>query len=145
MSKFTFPPSIKSRPGYGSLAARPGHTHLFIADAEGAEAILGIATPDLMAKSHIIFIPRGTVYGDQLRAFAPRQFYEGPSFAVAVPRVLRVLSDAKVGLQVYLSGTEGLMGQAQIEAMQAGIAGPSRAACNACIAKASPKTWRLTL
>lgn len=121
MSKFTFPPSIKSRPLYGTLAARPGHAHLFIADADGAEAIIGIATPEVMAKAHIIFIPRGTGYADQLRALAPKQFYEGPSFAAAVSRIRRVLSDAKVGLQLYLAGTEGLIGQAQAEAMRAGI------------------------
>ena len=32
-----------------------------------------------------------------------------------------VLSAAKIGTQVYLCGTEGLMGQAQNEAMAAGI------------------------
>ncbi|WP_299297064.1 dimethylamine monooxygenase subunit DmmA [uncultured Tateyamaria sp.] len=121
MSKFEFPPSIKSRPVYGTLEARPGKAHLMIADAEGAEAILGIATPDLMAKTHIIYIPRGTAFADQLRALNPAQFYEGPSYAAAVSRIRRVLQDAHMGLQVYLTGTEGLMGQAQNEAMMAGI------------------------
>ena len=50
MPKFEFPPSILSRPVYGVLEARAGHQHLMIADAEGAEAILDIATPDLMAE-----------------------------------------------------------------------------------------------
>ena len=121
MSKFEFPPSIKSRPVYGTLEARPGKGHLMIADGEGAEAILGIATPDLMAKTHIIYIPRGTQLADQLRDLNPAQFYEGPSYAAAVSRIRRVLQDAHMGLQVYLSGTEGLMGQAQNEAMKAGI------------------------
>ena len=121
MSKFEFPPSIKSRPVYGTLEARPGKAHLMIADAEGAEAILGLATPDLMAKTHIIYIPRGTAFTDQLRALNPAQFYEGPSYAAAVSRIRRVLQDAHMGLQVYLTGTEGLMGQAQNEAMMAGI------------------------
>ncbi|MEP0944851.1 MAG: dimethylamine monooxygenase subunit DmmA family protein, partial [Rhizobiaceae bacterium] len=121
MSKFEFPPSIKSRPVYGTLEARPGQGHLMIADGEGAEAILGIATPDLMAKTHIIYIPRGTQLADQLRDLNPAQFYEGPSYAAAVSRIRRVLQDAHMGLQVYLSGTEGLIGQAQNEAMKAGI------------------------
>ncbi|WP_299605532.1 dimethylamine monooxygenase subunit DmmA [uncultured Tateyamaria sp.] len=121
MSKFEFPPSIKSRPVYGTLKARPGKGHLMIADAEGAEAILGIATPDLMAKTHIIYIPRGAGFTDQLRALNPAQFYEGPTYAASVQRIRRVLQDAHMGLQVYLTGTEGLMGQAQNEAMQAGI------------------------
>ena len=36
---------IKSRPVYGTLEARPaGPLHLFVADAEGAQAILDLAT-----------------------------------------------------------------------------------------------------
>ena len=121
MSKFQFPPAIKSRPVYGTLEARSGKHHLMIADAEGAEAILDVATSDLMAMTHIIYIPRGTDYAEKLRALKPAQFYEGPSYAASVTRIRRVLQDAHMGLQVYLSGTEGLMGQAQNEAMQAGI------------------------
>ncbi len=121
MSKFDFPPSIKSRPVYGTLTAREGNGHLFIADAHGAEAILDVATPEMMANAHIIYIPRGESFGDKLRALNPAQYYEGPSYAASVTRIQRVLQDAKMGLQVYLTGTEGLMGQAQNEAMQAGI------------------------
>ena len=121
MSKFTFPPSIKSRPVWGTLTPRQGAAHLFIADAEGAEAILDIATPEIMAKGHIIYIPRGADFADRLRALNPAQFYEGPSYAAAVSRIRRTLQDAHMGTQVYLSGTEGLMGQAMNEAMQAGI------------------------
>ena len=36
-------PTIKSRPVYGKLTVQPGREHLFIADAEGAEAILDLA------------------------------------------------------------------------------------------------------
>lgn len=121
MSKFEFPPAIKSRPVYGTLEARPGKHHLMIADADGAQSIINIATPDLMARTHIIYIPKGAGHADTLRALKPAQFYEGPSFAAAVSRIRRVLQDAHMGLQVYLTGTEGLMGQAQYEAMQAGI------------------------
>jgi hypothetical protein len=121
MSKFEFPPSIRSRPVYGTLEVRAGKHHLMIADAAGAEAIIDVATPDLMAKTHIIYIPRGADFADKLRALNPAQFYEGPSYAASVSRIQRVLQDASMGLQVYLTGTEGLMGQAQNEAMQAGI------------------------
>ncbi|WP_136440904.1 dimethylamine monooxygenase subunit DmmA [Pacificoceanicola onchidii] len=126
MSKFQFPESIMSRPVYGTLEPRLGHAHLFVADAEGAEAILDLAKkdPGLMSSAHIIFIPRATgeTYVEQLKALRPAQFYSGPSYEAALPRLRRVFSDASMGLQVYLSGTEGLMGQAQSEAMQAGIA-----------------------
>ncbi len=125
MSKFQFPESIASRPTYGSLKSRPGKAHLMIADAEGAEAILDLAAQDagLMAKSHVIYIPSGSGAGlsERLRGLKPAQYYEGPSYAAAVPRIRRVLSDAHMGLQVYLCGTEGLMGQAMNEATAAGI------------------------
>lgn len=123
MSKFQFPESIKSRPVYGTLEPRPGKAHLMIADAEGAEAILELAAKDagLMARTHIIYIPKGTDFGDRLRALNPAQYYEGPSYAASLQRLRHVLENAHQGLQVYLSGTEGLMGQAQNEAMQAGI------------------------
>ena len=78
MSKFQFPESIKSRPVYGTLAPRPGKAHLMIADAEGAEAILELAGqhPNLMTKSHIIYIPKetGETYTSKLKALKPAQY-----------------------------------------------------------------------
>ncbi|MFT4794867.1 MAG: putative RNA-binding Zn-ribbon protein involved in translation (DUF1610 family) [Paracoccaceae bacterium] len=123
MPQFEFPQSILSRPVYGTLAPRKGAAHLFIADAQGAEAILDLVAENagLMADAHIIYIPKGAEYEDRLRALNPAQLYVGPSYAAAVSRIRKVLADAKMGLQVYLAGTEGLMGQAQHEAMQAGI------------------------
>ncbi len=121
MSKFDFPPSIRSRPVYGTLEVRTGTAHLMIADAHGAEAIMAIATPELMTKTHIIYIPKGADMGDKLRALNPSQYYEGPSYAAAEQRIAKAFEDAKMGLQLYLTGTEGLMGQAQAAAMAAGI------------------------
>jgi hypothetical protein len=121
MSKFAFPKSIISRPVYGTLEPRAGSAHLMIADADGAEAILDVATPDMMSKTHIIYIPNGADFGDRLRALSPAQYYEGPSYAAAAQRIVKAFGDAKMGLQVYLAGTEGVMGQAQHAAMQAGV------------------------
>ena len=121
MTKFTFPESIISRPVYGTLEARAGSAHLFIADAQGAEAILDIATPELMAKAQIVFVAKGTDYEGALRALEPAQFYTGPTYGAAEQRIHKALNDSKMGLQLYLAGTEGLIGQAQHAAMQAGI------------------------
>lgn len=125
MSKFKFPESIRSRPVYGTLEPRPGKGHLMIADAEGAEALLDLAAQDaaLFAAAHIIYIPKGTgeTYVAQLEAKGPAILHVAPTYEASLQRIRRVLSDAHMGLQVYLSGTEGLMGQAQNEAMQAGI------------------------
>ena len=121
MSKFNFPPSIKSRPVYGVLEPRNGVAHLMIADAEGAEAILEMATSELMAKTHIIFIPKGTNYAEKLQALNPRVFYEGVSYGASLQRIKRVLEDSVMGTQFYLAGTEGLIGQAMNEIMTAGF------------------------
>ena len=121
MSKFAFPTSIISRPTYGTLEARSGAHHVMIADDAGAEAILGIATPELMAKTHIIYIPKGAGHADALRALKPAQFYEGPTYAAASQRIEKTFADAKMGVQVYLTGTEGVMGQALTAAMAAGL------------------------
>lgn len=129
MSKFNFPESIGSRPVYGTLAARPGKAHLMIADAQGAEALLDLAqsAPDVMAKAHIIYIPKGALskeegesYTAQLSALGAAQLHIAPSYPASVSRLRKVLSDAHMGLQIYLAGTEGLMGQAMQEAINAG-------------------------
>ena len=125
MTRFQFPKSIITRPVYGTLTARPGTAHLMVADAEGAEALLDMAgaAPDLMAKAHIIYIPKvtGDTFVSRLRATAPAQLYVGPSYATAVPRLHKALQDAHMGLQIYLAGTEGLIGQAMQEAIAAGF------------------------
>jgi hypothetical protein len=124
MSNFQFPKSIITRPVYGTLTAQPGKAHLMVADAEGAEALLDLAAaaPDLMPKAHVVYIPKGTgeTFVARLRAAAPAQLYIGPSYPASVSRLRNVLANAHMGLQIYLAGTEGLIGQAMNEAMEAG-------------------------
>lgn len=125
MPKFKFPPSIRSRPVYGTLEARKGPAHLMIGDAEGAEALLNLAAsePGLMAQAHVIYIPKhtGEIYVEKLRAAGPGILHVGPSYEASAQRIRRVLGSSQMGLQVYLAGTEGLIGQAMNEATSAGI------------------------
>jgi hypothetical protein len=119
-------PTIKSRPVYGTLAPQPGKDHLFIADAEGAEAILDLAkaaAADFFANAEIVFIPRSTGdrYTGALQALSPARWYEGPSIGAALPRLRQTLATAHMGLRLYLAGTEGLIGQAMQAALEAGI------------------------
>jgi hypothetical protein len=119
-------PTIKSRPVYGRLTPQAGRDHLFIADAEGAAAILELAAaaPEgFFADARIVFIPRETGAGfpDRLRALRPLQYHEGPSIAAALPRLKQMLASARMGLRLYLAGTEGLIGQAMQVALEAGI------------------------
>ncbi len=125
MSKFQFPESIKSRPVYGTLEPRGDVAYLLVADAEGAEAIYDLATAGahVARNAHIIYLPNetGDKYTGMLQALNPAQLYIGPSYEAALSRIQRVLSNARMGLQVCLSGTEGLMGKALIEVSAAGI------------------------
>ena len=126
MPKTEFPPAIRSRPVYGVLEPRPGKSHLLIADGAGAAAILdlGAAAPaEIWARAHIIYIPgaSGDTYTAQLKALKPAQFYAGPSYAAASQRINDAFAKAHMGLQVCLSGTESLMGQAMYAATSAGI------------------------
>ena len=122
MAIFEFPKSpYVTRPVWGKLEAKVGLGHLMIADAEGAEAIIDIATPELMAKTHIIFVAKGTDYGVKLRSLKSAQFYESPSYEAAVSCIRKVLSSAHTGIQIYLAGTESLMGQVMSEAMSVGF------------------------
>jgi dimethylamine monooxygenase subunit C len=128
MTKTIFEPSITSRPTYGELELRPGQAHLMIADGEGAEAIRDCLAkaPDasaVLARTHIIYCPgpNGTDLSDRLAALGAAQCHRAPSFAAALPRLRRVLADARMGTQVYLAGTEGLIGQALREVTEAGL------------------------
>lgn len=124
MSNFEFPKSIMSRPRYAKLEARLGHKHLCICDGEGAEAIIDLvkANPDMAGKTQVIFIPK-TTRPDMLETLQslPLTLHQAPSFGAAQSRIAYEFANAHMGLQVYLAGTEGLIGQSMREAAIAGI------------------------
>lgn len=129
MTKTVIEPSIRSRPVYGELALRPGSQHFVVADGEGAEAVLelvaraGEAAPDMLSRMRVIYMPgpNGTDLGARLEALGAAQYLHAPSYASARQRICKVLADAHMGLQIYLAGTEGLIGQVQRDAMEAGL------------------------
>ncbi|MBZ9821211.1 dimethylamine monooxygenase subunit DmmA family protein [Mesorhizobium sp. CA4] len=117
--------TIISRPVYGTLSPQPGKHHLFIADAEGALAItdMGNKAPlGFFDGAEIVFIPGPE--GKHVAAFEalkPAQLHIAPSFASLLPRLKQMLTNAHMGLRLYLAGTEGLIGQAMQVALEAGI------------------------
>ncbi|TPM20758.1 dimethylamine monooxygenase subunit DmmA family protein [Mesorhizobium sp. B2-3-5] len=117
--------SIISRPVYGTLSPQPGKHHLFIADAEGALAISEMAAKapaGFFDDAQIVFIPGPDgKHIAALESLRPAQFHRAPSFASLLPRLKQTLSNAHMGLRLYLSGTEGLIGQAMQVALEAGI------------------------
>jgi predicted RNA-binding Zn-ribbon protein involved in translation (DUF1610 family) len=129
MTKTIFEPSIRSRPVYGELTPRPGAAHLIVADGEGAGAVrdlfarAGDAAAAMKARAHVIYVPGpfGVDQSASLANLAVAQFHRSPSFGAALPRLRKVLADAHMGTQVYLAGTETLIGLAQREVMEAGL------------------------
>lgn len=121
-------PTIRSRPVYAPLNARPGAFHLIVADGEGATAVTDMLarTPDaraLLAAAHIMYCPgpNGTDLSKHLSALGAAQFFRAPTIPAILPRLDRVLTDAHMGSQFYLAGTEGLIGQAERAIMQTGF------------------------
>ena len=125
MTRTEFPPAIKSRPVYGVLAPRPGALHLIVADGEGAGAVLDLirAAPDMAQAAHILYTPgpNGTDQFDDLQALGAAQCFRAPTIATLLPRLAQILTNAHMGTQFYLTGTEGLMGQAEREIMATGF------------------------
>ncbi len=128
MSKTIFPPSIKTRPVYAELEPRPGTAHVIIADGEGAEAVADLLAkvPDraaMLARTHILYTPgpNGTDQWAAVLAFGAAQAYRAPTIPAMLPRMAKVVSAAHMGTQFYLTGTEGLIGQAEREIMMTGL------------------------
>ncbi|MGQ0610554.1 MAG: dimethylamine monooxygenase subunit DmmA family protein [Paracoccaceae bacterium] len=128
MSRTEFPPSIKSRPVYGVLEPRPGAAHLVVADGEGAEAVTEMVARAgdagaMLDAMQILYTPgpTGADQGAALQALGARQFFRAPTIPTLLPRLARVLSDAHMGTQFYLAGSEGLIGQAERDIMATGV------------------------
>jgi hypothetical protein len=121
-------PSIKSRPVYAPLVARPGKLHVIVADGEGADALTDMLAnvndpAEMLASAHVMYVPgpNGTDRTEALRALGAVQFFRAPTFPSLLPRLRRVVGDAHMGTQFYLAGTEGLIGQAEREIMATGF------------------------
>ena len=93
------------------------------ASADAVVALLKAAGAEMLALTHIIYCagPNGINKASALKALGVAQFYEAPSIQALLPRLIRVLSDAHMGTQFYVAGTEGLMGQAEREIMNTGF------------------------
>jgi hypothetical protein len=121
-------PSIRSRPVYAPLEARPGRLHLIVADGEGADAVAGMLDQagdraGLLAAAHVMYTPgpNGTDRTATLQSLGAAQFFRAPTIPALLPRLQKVLVDAHMGTQFYLAGTEGLIGQAEREIMATGF------------------------
>jgi dimethylamine monooxygenase subunit C len=83
-----------------------------------------VGTPlDILASAHVMYVPgpTGTDLAARLEALGAAQFFRAPTIPALLPRLRRVVTEAHMGTQFYLAGTEGLIGQAEREIMATGF------------------------
>jgi hypothetical protein len=119
---------MRSRPVYAPLQPRPGKLHVIVADDAGADAVEDMIAKandrsGILAAAHVMYCPGpgGTDGSVKLEALGAAQFFRAPTIPALLPRLVRVLSDAHMGTQFYLAGTESLIGQAEREIMNTGF------------------------
>ena len=119
---------IKSRPVYSGLNIDPNaRRHLFALEGEGALALLDqvkSAGQDFLEKTEILYVATGSRAEDhdrKLAALNPHDLWTAPTIPVLLNRFNAVLGQAKMGTRIYVSGTEGFIGQAMQVAMNHGV------------------------
>ena len=119
---------IKSRPVYSGVAFDPmAKRHIFVLEAEGAAALIEqVATPGSgeITKADVLYVATAAApktYDQKLAALKPRDLWTAPTIPVLLNRLNAVLGAAHMGTRLYLSGTEGFIGQAMQVALNQGM------------------------
>ena len=118
---------IKSRPVYPGFRVEANSArHLFILEGEGAKALLDLADKDasFLPKAQILYVAAGAApkdYETQIRARKPDDLWCAPSIPVLLNRLKAELARATTRTRIYVAGTEGFIGQAMQECMDAGV------------------------
>ncbi|KAF5881757.1 MULTISPECIES: dimethylamine monooxygenase subunit DmmA family protein [Rhizobium] len=119
---------IKSRPVYTGLTIQPNaRRHIFALEGEGAKALLD-QQPALdetaLSRGEILYVARGsqgTGLDETLRRLGADMFFTAPTIATLLFRLKGSLATAHMGTRLYLSGTEGFIGQAMLVALDYGM------------------------
>ncbi|MBX5024263.1 dimethylamine monooxygenase subunit DmmA family protein [Rhizobium lentis] len=119
---------IKSRPVYSGLTIQPrARRHIFALEGEGAKALLDqqpALDETVLSRSEILYVARGshgTGLGEALRRLGADMFFTAPTIATLLFRLKGSLATAHMGTRLYLSGTEGFIGQAMLVALDYGM------------------------
>ncbi len=119
---------IKSRPEYKGLDIDPhAKRHLFVLEGDGAQALIDQATTkgsEFLTKSEILYLAAGAApkaYDVTLSALSPDIFWQAPTLQPLLFRLRACLDLARMGTRLYVSGTEGFIGQIMQVGMDYGI------------------------
>ncbi len=119
---------IKSRPVYRGITVDPNAArNLFVLEGEGALALLeqsAALDSGTLAKTEILYVAaasKSREHGRKLAGLGASDYWEAPTVPVLLNRLHVMLGTAKMGLRIYISGTEGFIGQAMQVAMNHGV------------------------
>lgn len=119
---------IKSRPVYKGVAVDPNAArNLFVLEGEGAWALLeqsAVLDVSILAKTEILYVASASKpreHGRKLASIGANDYWEAPTVPVLLNRLHVMLSTAKMGLRIYISGIEGFIGQAMQVALNHGV------------------------
>ena len=112
---------IKSRPVYTGLTIDPhAKRHIFAVEGDGVEAVLDQVKSvgsAFLATSEILCVGRAA----RLETLKPYDLWSAPTISILLYRFRAMLQNAKMGLRLYISGTEGFIGQVMQVASECGI------------------------
>lgn len=119
---------IKSRPEYKGIDIDPhAKRHLFVLEGEGALALIeraGSDDGDFLKKTEILYLPSGSVarnHDQALGALEADVFWKAPTLQPLIFRLRACLEGANMGTRIYISGTEGFIGQIVQVALDFGV------------------------
>lgn len=119
---------IKSRPVYKGLTLQPrARHHIFALEGEGAHALLAqraALDAGILSRSEILYVVRGSQgsgHDEALRHLDADMFFVAPTIATLLFRLKGSLATARMGTRLYISGTEGFIGQAMMVALDHGM------------------------
>jgi len=119
---------IKSRPVYKGLTIQPrARRHIFALEGEGAKALLdqrAALDETALSRSEILYVARGSQgsgHDEALRRLGADMFFTAPTIATLLFRLKGSLATAHMGTRLYLSGTEGFIGQAMLVGLDYGM------------------------
>jgi predicted RNA-binding Zn-ribbon protein involved in translation (DUF1610 family) len=118
---------IKSRPVHGRLTPDAhAKSHMVAAEGEGARAVLDFAAEapaEALSRTTILYAAGGSgdTHAAALRALSVDYLHEFPTIPTLLVRLDGALATAKMGTRLYVSGSEGFIGQVIQRAMAHGV------------------------